>query len=572
MPKNWLRIIFWLTTFLSFGCVNITNVGYDNEKDYVHEPDWDNDDEGGDDNDTHSDTDESPDEDTDDGDNADGTGGTISNLELPFPDNEAWQLTRGYNDGSHMDYGYDWVDDRYALDFALSGCESWRKPIHPVREGTVEVVAYDDDGYGHYVLVNHGQGYKSRYAHFDEVLVSTGQSVTQDDTLGLCGNSGYTLGSACPDHPGTHLHFALYLNGEAAVPEPMSGHEDFTTGCWYGHHAYLDCNDDGQSDNPTDDTGDSGDDTATDDTGEGGDDPSDDCDYTVPSDVSTIQQAINLANAGEVVCVDDGDYHEDFVFGGVDITVRSVNGPDHTNLYGVGTGTYDPLVLAAGGETAAAVLEGFTLYGSGGRVVEMNGGVLTLRQIYIEAGASSTGVVIYGGAGATLENVRIESPVQYGVTVFGAATSVDVRNLIVNNAGSAGIRVGGSSDFTVANSVFWYCGYGGVWVTDADGHVENTIAVGHTYSGIHLDNSAYTLTADYNTGYDNTQGSTSGYVTLGYANTTQNPMFTNGSGGDFTLQTWSPCRNSGNPDSSLNDPDGTRNDKGAYGGPLGASW
>lgn len=568
MPKTWQTIILWLATFLLLGCVNITNVGYDNEKDYVDEPDWNNNDGNDDDSNTR------PDPDTDeailDGDDtgtdgdADGTGGTISNLDLPFPDGEVWQLTRGYNEGSHMDYGYDWVDDRYALDFALSGCDSWRKPIHPVREGTIEVVAYDDDGYGHYILVNHGQGYKSRYAHLDETLVSTGQSVTQDDTLGLCGNSGYTLGSACPDHPGTHLHFALYLNGEAAVPEPMSGHEDFTTGCWYGHHGYIDCNSDGESDEPIDDTGD---------TGEDEDDiPADDCDYTVPGDASTIQQAINLANAGEVVCVSDGDYHEDILFGGADITVRSVNGPDHAHLYGVGTGTYDPLVLAASGETAAAVLEGFTLHGSGGRVVEMNGGVLTLRQIYIEASASSTGVVIYRGAGATLENIRIESPGQYGVTVFGAATGVDVRNLIVTNAGSAGIRAGDDSDITVVNSVFWYCGYGGIWVTDANGHVENTIAVGHTYSGIHLDDPAYTLTADYNTGYDNVQGSTSGYVTLGYANTTQNPMFTDSASGDFTLQTWSPCRNSGNPDSSLNDPDGTRNDKGAYGGPFGDSW
>lgn len=42
---------------------------------------------------------------------------------LPYAAGESWQMTRGYGDGTHRDYGFDTSDDRYALDFAYPhGC------------------------------------------------------------------------------------------------------------------------------------------------------------------------------------------------------------------------------------------------------------------------------------------------------------------------------------------------------------------------------------------------------------------------------------------------------------------
>jgi hypothetical protein len=50
-------------------------------------------------------------------------------------------------------------------------------------------------------------------------------------------------------------------------------------------------------------------------------------------------------------------------------------------------------------------------------------------------------------------------------------------------------------------------------------------------------------------------------------NISADPMFSDPGGGDFRLKANSPCLDAGNPDPIFNDPDGSRNDMGAYGGP-----
>ncbi len=55
-----------------------------------------------------------------------GAGGAGITLELPFPYGEDWILTRAYRTGTHTQQPG--VDDRFAVDFALGGCDSWTKP------------------------------------------------------------------------------------------------------------------------------------------------------------------------------------------------------------------------------------------------------------------------------------------------------------------------------------------------------------------------------------------------------------------------------------------------------------
>ncbi len=79
--------------------------------------------------------------------------------------------------------------------------------IVAVKDGTVEV-AYksgNNGGYGLYVVINHGNGVKTYYAHLSSTLVSVGDYVTQGTTIGLAGNTGYSFGA--------HLHFGLMING-----------------------------------------------------------------------------------------------------------------------------------------------------------------------------------------------------------------------------------------------------------------------------------------------------------------------------------------------------------------------
>ena len=61
-------------------------------------------------------------------------------------------------------------------------------------------------GYGNMVVIDHGNGYQSLYAHLSSVGVSCGQSVLQGQYIASAGNSGYSTGP--------HLHFEIrYLGG-----------------------------------------------------------------------------------------------------------------------------------------------------------------------------------------------------------------------------------------------------------------------------------------------------------------------------------------------------------------------
>ena len=64
--------------------------------------------------------------------------------------------------------------------------------------------------YGMYVVVDHGGGYTTTYAHLSDVYVYVGQEVAQGDYLGAVGSTGYSTGP--------HLHFEIRLNGEPENP------------------------------------------------------------------------------------------------------------------------------------------------------------------------------------------------------------------------------------------------------------------------------------------------------------------------------------------------------------------
>ncbi|MBN1259396.1 MAG: peptidoglycan DD-metalloendopeptidase family protein [Anaerolineae bacterium] len=65
-------------------------------------------------------------------------------------------------------------------------------------------------GYGNLVRVDHGNGFTTRYAHFDSIYVTAGQYVTQGQVLGACGTTGWSTGP--------HLHYEIRFNGVAQDP------------------------------------------------------------------------------------------------------------------------------------------------------------------------------------------------------------------------------------------------------------------------------------------------------------------------------------------------------------------
>lgn len=74
------------------------------------------------------------------------------------------------------------------------------------RPGTVDFIRNDgDDGYGKWVQVDHGSGWKTRYAHLSDFHCSTGDYLGWWDHVGALGNTG--------DSSGPHLHFEIRLDG-----------------------------------------------------------------------------------------------------------------------------------------------------------------------------------------------------------------------------------------------------------------------------------------------------------------------------------------------------------------------
>ena len=77
--------------------------------------------------------------------------------------------------------------------------------IYATGKGVVSDVRFEYGGYGHYVIIDHGFGYKTRYAHLEKVLVKEGTAVSRGDVVGLMGNTGKSVGK--------HLHYeVIYRN------------------------------------------------------------------------------------------------------------------------------------------------------------------------------------------------------------------------------------------------------------------------------------------------------------------------------------------------------------------------
>ena len=81
--------------------------------------------------------------------------------------------------------------------------------IYAVANGTVTYAGYDSD-YGNSVVIDHGNGLKTRYAHASALCVSKGQTVSQGDVIAYVGSTGYSTGN--------HLHFEVTVNGNRVNP------------------------------------------------------------------------------------------------------------------------------------------------------------------------------------------------------------------------------------------------------------------------------------------------------------------------------------------------------------------
>ena len=125
------------------------------------------------------------------------------------------------------------VDPNFSYGYAVTpgktdylyydGHNGWDMPLSyetllAAAPGSVTYAGWDSYGWGNTILIDHGNGFKTRYAHLSEVDVKVGQSVARGQKIGVSGNTGNSTGP--------HLHFGVYrtdmtlANGDMVAIDP----------------------------------------------------------------------------------------------------------------------------------------------------------------------------------------------------------------------------------------------------------------------------------------------------------------------------------------------------------------
>ena len=82
-----------------------------------------------------------------------------------------------------------------------------------INSGKVTEVGYDENGYGNYVVVDHGDGYTSLYGHLQKATVKQGDTVSAGQQVGVIGSTG--------NSSGPHLHLRVHKNGQSIDPRTV---------------------------------------------------------------------------------------------------------------------------------------------------------------------------------------------------------------------------------------------------------------------------------------------------------------------------------------------------------------
>ncbi|MBL1280436.1 MAG: M23 family metallopeptidase [Fluviicola sp.] len=82
--------------------------------------------------------------------------------------------------------------------------------VYATADGVIEELEKKRWGYGKSIIINHGYGYKTRYAHLKEFKVKKGQKIKRGELIGLIGSTGKSTGP--------HLHYEVVVNGQKVNP------------------------------------------------------------------------------------------------------------------------------------------------------------------------------------------------------------------------------------------------------------------------------------------------------------------------------------------------------------------
>ena len=122
----------------------------------------------------------------------------------PVKNKELKRVASGY--GRRIDPYYKKLKFHYGVDFSAPK----GTPIYATGNGTVAKVEKSKRGFGNHVVINHGFGYESLYAHMSKYTVRKGQKVKRGDIIGYVGSTGK---STAP-----HLHYEVHKDGRKINP------------------------------------------------------------------------------------------------------------------------------------------------------------------------------------------------------------------------------------------------------------------------------------------------------------------------------------------------------------------
>ena len=117
---------------------------------------------------------------------------------------------RKYRLSSPFGYRSDPFSGRSTLHRGVDFSMKPGNPIYATGDGVVESVSFEFFGYGNSVVIDHGFGYKTRYAHMKTISVAEGMPVKRGECLGQSGNSGKSSGP--------HLHYEVLYKGRPVNP------------------------------------------------------------------------------------------------------------------------------------------------------------------------------------------------------------------------------------------------------------------------------------------------------------------------------------------------------------------
>ncbi len=257
----------------------------------------------------------------------------------------------------------------------------------------------------------------------------------------------------------------------------------------------------------------------------------------VPDNYPSIQSAIDASVNYDIVLVKPGTYYENINYNGKLINVTSlftiINNYDYVDQTIINGNDQGSVVSFINNESPLSVLQGFTItngngtqdgnWAYGGGIYCNNSSNPTIKNVLIINNGCNCGGGIYISTQSNpyLENITItDNYAQWGDGIFFDSN--------FPQQGSA----------TILNCIIW-----------------SEVYFSGSFGG--------ELSADYS--------DINYYSVNGDGNINEDPQFVNTYTGNYRLNINSPCIDAGNPDSQYNDPDGSRNDMGAFGGTNG-NW